>query len=56
MASANVVKVEFHHAGIRLRNIRERIEHIGVPIHMASALDRSELDIVIFMSIPCKKI
>lgn len=56
MASANVVKVERRHAGIGLRNIRERLEHFGAGFHMASAPGRSKLDVVISMSIPCKKI
>lgn len=44
MASASVVKVERRHARIGLRNIRERIEHIGGRFHMASALGQSELE------------
>ncbi|MNH17232.1 Sensor histidine kinase ComP [compost metagenome] len=52
----NVNKVERRHAGIGLRNIRERVEHFGGRFHMASAPGRSELDIVIPMSIPCTKL
>jgi len=56
MASANVVKVERRHTGIGLRNIRERLKHFGGGFHMTSAPGRSKLNIVISMSIPCKKI
>ncbi|MNX74756.1 hypothetical protein D3C86_1062040 [compost metagenome] len=49
-------EVEDRHTGIGLRNIRERLKHFGGGFHMASAPGRSKLNIVISMSIPCKKI
>ncbi|ATP49843.1 histidine kinase [Pseudomonas putida] len=52
----NVDEVERRHTGIGLRNIRERVEHLGGRLHLASAPGRSEVDIEIPMSIPCKKV
>ncbi|MEN2394069.1 cache domain-containing protein [Pseudomonas halotolerans] len=46
----NVPQVERGHAGIGLRNIRERVEHFGGRLEMTSVPGRSELDILLPMN------
>ncbi|MFL6606924.1 MAG: sensor histidine kinase, partial [Pseudomonas sp.] len=48
----NVPQVERGHAGIGLRNIRERVEHFGGRLEMTSVPGRSELDILLPMTMP----
>lgn len=47
----NVPQVERGHAGIGLRNIRERVEHFGGRLEVTSAPGRSELDILLPMNL-----
>ncbi|MNS83794.1 Sensor histidine kinase LiaS [compost metagenome] len=48
----NVAQVERRHAGIGLRNIRERVEHFGGRFDLISAPGRSELDVLLPMKLP----
>jgi two-component system NarL family sensor kinase len=48
----NVAQVERRHAGIGLRNIRERVEHFGGRFDLTSIPGRSELDVLLPMSPP----
>jgi len=43
----NVQQVERLHAGIGLRNIRERVEHFGGQLWLSSAPDGSELEVML---------
>ncbi|WP_433766086.1 cache domain-containing protein [Pseudomonas putida] len=45
----NVAQVERRHAGIGLRNIRERVEHFGGRFDLVSVPGRSELDVLLPM-------
>jgi two-component system NarL family sensor kinase len=45
----NVAQVERRHAGIGLRNIRERVEHYGGRFDLVSLPGRSELDVLLPM-------
>lgn len=47
----NVPQVERGHTGIGLRNIRERVEHFGGRLEMTSVPGRSELDILLPMTL-----
>ncbi|MEX3776422.1 cache domain-containing protein [Pseudomonas sp. MYb118] len=51
----NVAQVERLHAGIGLRNIRERVEHFGGRLDLTSMPGRSELDVVLPMKMPGAK-
>ena len=48
----NVAQVERRHAGIGLRNIRERVEHFGGQFALTSMPGRSELDVLLPMKMP----
>ena len=48
----NVAQVERRHAGIGLRNIRERVEHFGGRFDLISIPGRSELDVWLPMKMP----
>ncbi|MDZ5431195.1 cache domain-containing protein [Pseudomonas fluorescens] len=48
----NVAQVERRHAGIGLRNIRERVEHFGGRFDLISIPGRSELDVLLPMKWP----
>jgi two-component system NarL family sensor kinase len=48
----NVAQVERRHAGIGLRNIRERVEHFGGRFDLTSMPGRSELDVLLPMKMP----
>ncbi|KZN19930.1 MULTISPECIES: cache domain-containing protein [Pseudomonas] len=48
----NVAQVERRHAGIGLRNIRERVEHFGGRFDLTSTPGRSELDVLLPMKLP----
>ncbi|WP_447791206.1 MULTISPECIES: cache domain-containing protein [Pseudomonas] len=48
----NVAQVERRHAGIGLRNIRERVEHFGGRFDLTSMPGRSELDVLLPMKLP----
>jgi two-component system NarL family sensor kinase len=47
----NVAQVERRHAGIGLRNIRERVEHFGGRFDLISTPGGSELDVVLPMNL-----
>jgi two-component system NarL family sensor kinase len=51
----NVPQVERGHTGIGLRNIRERVEHFGGRLDMTSVPGRSELDILLPMTMPARE-
>jgi two-component system NarL family sensor kinase len=51
----NVSQVERRHAGIGLRNIRERVEHFGGRFELISVPGRSELDVQLPMKAPATK-
>jgi two-component system NarL family sensor kinase len=51
----NVAQVERRHAGIGLRNIRERVEHFGGRFDLISMPGRSELDVWLPMKMPGTK-
>ena len=51
----NVAQVERGHAGIGLRNIRERVEHFGGRFELISVPGRSELDVLLPMKLPGAK-
>lgn len=45
----NVAQVERRHAGIGLRNIRERVEHFGGRVELISMPGKSSLDVLLPM-------
>ncbi|MGA8135814.1 MULTISPECIES: cache domain-containing protein [Pseudomonas] len=51
----NVAQVERRHAGIGLRNIRERVEHFGGRLELASTPGRSVLDVLLPLKMPATK-
>jgi two-component system NarL family sensor kinase len=51
----NVAQVERRHAGIGLRNIRERVEHFGGRLELASTPGRSVLDVLLPLKMPTTK-
>jgi two-component system NarL family sensor kinase len=51
----NVAQVERRHAGIGLRNIRERVEHFGGRFELISMPGRSELHVQLPMKVPATK-
>ncbi|MPQ68080.1 MULTISPECIES: cache domain-containing protein [unclassified Pseudomonas] len=51
----NVAQVERRHAGIGLRNIRERVEHFGGRLELASMPGRSVLDVLLPLKMPATK-
>ena len=51
----NVAQVERRHSGIGLRNIRERVEHFGGRLELASTPGRSVLDVLLPLKIAAAK-
>ncbi|KIH83227.1 cache domain-containing protein [Pseudomonas batumici] len=51
----NVAQVERRHSGIGLRNIRERVEHFGGRLELASMPGRSVLDVLLPLKIAAAK-
>lgn len=51
----NVAQVERRHSGIGLRNIRERVEHLGGRFELVSAPGRSVLDVLLPLKMAAAK-